>query len=156
MEPILHIRPLGILLVFVWSCASPQNDISRLPLNLMVFAVLSCLGRWTGCCEHSGRTSALHLVVMSRLGIPHPHRLDRCCPANSSRQQALLSGRMTVASAREIRVRRVVGQSAQELRKAALSRLVVAQSRRESGVAEGLRKTLSQGFARAGIIREPA
>lgn len=72
----------------------------------------------------------------------------------SLREQLPLPARVAVPAAREIGVRRVVGQRAQELRETALGCLVVAQGRGEGSITEGLGETLAQRFARASVIRK--
>ena len=71
-------------------------------------------------------------------------------------KQLPLPARMPVPATRQIGVRRVIGERAQELCETALSCLVVTQGRGECSITEGLRKTLAQRFARAGVIRETA
>ena len=49
----------------------------------------------------------------------------------------------------------LVGKGEQELCQAALRRSVVAQDRRERGIAKWLRKTLAKSFASARVVGQP-
>ena len=68
---------------------------------------------------------------------------------DASRQQTLL--RMAIRS--HLRRLRLIRKRQQELRETTLRRRIIPQDRGESGVAEGFRETLSQGFAGSCVIR---